>query len=146
VADANLYAQAVAQLPGAIAQVNTASGESKLYATSALVRLIGTAAANAPTMTLRASWLAQYKALAAQEAALPKPDYGAPAAWLKALDSFSDFAIQTGKDILSGVAGTVKTLPAIAKALPWLTLALIVVAGVVLVKWGPSLLPVKRGK
>jgi hypothetical protein len=141
VADAALYAQALTQIPAAMAKVSQASGESKLYATSSLVRLIGTAAANAPNLALRASWLAQYRALAAQEAALPKPGYGAPADWLKALDHFSDFALQVGGDVLKGVAGTVNTLPAIARALPWLTLVAIIGAVVVLVKWGPSLVP-----
>lgn len=139
-ADAGLYAQAVAQLPAAMAKVSQASGESKLYATSTLVRLIGTAAANAPTPALRASWLAQYKALAAAEAALPKPGYGDPAAWLKALDRFSDAALKVGADVAAGVGGTVQGVAGLAKALPILTLVALVLAAVVLVKVGPKLL------
>ena len=145
-ADPNLYAQARTQLPSYLAAVQAAKGEQKLYATSALVRLIGTLAANAPDMAQRAAWLVQYKALVAQEAALPKPDYGDPAPWLKALDRFSDSALAVGRDVLNGVTGTVAGVAGLAKALPILTVVALVLAAVVLVKVGPQLFGAKGRK
>lgn len=95
-------------------QLRAATGEARLDVATTLLNAIGNAALNAPDATLKARWLAQYRTLRPVAANLratyaPNP----PAAWLRALDVFSDRALAVADDVGKGVGATARALPLI---------------------------------
>jgi hypothetical protein len=95
-------------------QFRAASGVDRLTVGTSLVNAIGNAASNTTDPTLRARWLAAYNALRPALASLratyaPQP----PAAWLRALDVFSDHALSVADDVGKGIGATARALPLI---------------------------------
>lgn len=152
-ADPILYQDARARLAGQMQALRAATRPTeKLQAATALLGTLGTLAANAPTEELRARWLAQYRALQPQAAALrAQVTDGAPGAVLRELDKFSDTVLAFGNqvvegagNVVEGVTGTIAAAPALLKAVPYIIIAVVIAAAFVLTKIGPQL--VKRRK
>lgn len=144
--DATLYNKARGELGAALAALKAATKPvAKLEAATVVLRLLGTLAANAPTEALRAEWLAQYRALQPEAARLrAEVTDNPPGAVLRALDKFSDAVLSFGGKVLEGAGGVAVGVGQLAKAAPWLTLAVIAGVVVVAVFAGPKLLGVYR--
>lgn len=108
----NGYEEWTAKVAALREQLRQASGVARLDVGTSLLNAIGQAAAAAPDPTLRERWLAQYRALRVEVAALraqftERP----PAAWLRALDVVSDKALGLADDVVKGVGATARALP-----------------------------------
>lgn len=145
-ADAALYTKARSELGGATAALRAAKDpQAKMAAITTVMRILGQLAANAPTDQLRAAWLAEYRRLEPKAATLrAQVTYDPPGAVLRSLDALSDEVLGFSTKVLEGAGDIVKAAPKALEALPWLVLAGLIVAAVVVVKVGPQLLKARK--
>ncbi len=106
------YPEWVARVTALRDQLRGATGVARLDVGTSLLNAIGQAATAAPDPALRDRWLASYRGLRGEVAAL-RSQYTErpPAAWLRALDVFSDKALTLADDVAQGVGATAKALP-----------------------------------
>lgn len=146
--DAALYERTKARLASLQQAARAATApKTKLTALTDLLNAIGVMAANAPTVALRERWIAQYRVLQPQVGNLRaqvNSDTGIPGAVLQTLDKFSDSVLNFSQQVLDGVGGTIAAAPKVLGATPWLVVAALVLAAVVVVKVGPQLLKARR--
>ena len=119
----------LAQLQNALRSAG--SPAEKLDAATSLLNVIGQLAVLAPTPALRERWLAKYRALQPQAAALRAgQSTDPPAAWLRDLDAFSDRVLGVADAVVGGVEGIAAGAGSLARALPLIVIVLLIVLAI----------------
>lgn len=126
------YADRQAQLERLRAALVSADRPAdKLIAATSLLNVVGQLAVLAPTEVLRARWMAHYRELQPQAAALRASQTAdPPAAWLQQLAQFSDRVLGVVDAVVGGVEGIAAGAGGLARALPLIVIVILIVIAI----------------
>lgn len=119
----------LAQLQGAVRSADRP--EDKLVAVTSLLNVIGQLAVLAPTEELRARWLGYYRQLQPQAAALRSNEqYLGRPEWIRTLDVLVSRVLGVADSVAGGVEGVAAGAGGLARALPLLVIAILIVIAI----------------